>query len=410
MGILRSIILQVLMLTAAGVQASSIVLNTYLSAPYQIRTNQGLEGSSVRTLKCIFRSMQQPFELQLMPRERAIYEVEQTRADGFFSAIHMARAEPFARRSAPLALEKWYWYSNRDPAETLAGSPLPRTGAIRGSNQLAWLREQGVQVDQLASSTGQLLRLLDRGRIDRFIADQRTLRTELTQQSVSLRPGFEQFYKYATLGVYFSNAVLEREPLLLQRFNREVFYCLDETPTLNEAERVRLATLHGELYGHWPQLSQILEAAKQQNTAHAQLTLKDIIALDNQWLEQRAVGASTLADVVLGRPVSRWLRTQQRESSGLITEVILTDRHGLIVAASESTTDYWQGDEAKFSEAFFSKDDVPYLGALNYDQSSEAYQVHISVPVRTDGEVIGVLIIGLNIERALLEAGLRSTL
>lgn len=406
MSMARSISLLALSLVALTTEAAPIILNTDVSPPYQIRTPEGLEGSSVRTLECVFESMQQAYEIKILPWERAIYEVEQNRADGFFSATQMPRAEPYATLSAPLALEKWFWYSNTDSA--VKPTARPRTGAIRGSNQLAWLLEKGTEVDQVVGTTEQLLQLLDRGRIDRFLADQSTLRTVLTQQPVQLRPGFEQFYKYATLGVYFSNRLLAREPDLLQRFNRQVYYCLAETPALHAAEKKQIAQLHRDLYQSWADNRVLIDAVRQQNREHVQLHTREILALDRQWVKETKTGSAPIADALLARPFSAWLKTQQAESNGLITEIMATDRLGLLVAASERTTDYWQGDEAKFSEAFFAINNEAYIGTLQYDQSSQAYQVHISEQIRDPDtkEVIGTLIIGLNIERALLKSDL----
>ena len=405
MGMVRLITLMALLSSVPAVQAAPLILNTDHFPPYQIRTSQGLEGSSVLALQCVFNALQQAYEIKVMPWERAIHEVEKNRADGFFSATRMPRAEPYATLSAPLALEKWYWYSNTDPASAHLGASGPRIGAIRGSNQLAWLLEQGIEVDQLVGTNEQLLKLLDRGRIDRFLADRRTLRTELTKHSVNMRPRFEQFYKYATLGVYFSNSLLAREPTLLEQFNRQVFYCLAETPALDQSEQTRILSLHEALFGPWPGRPELLDAIRQQNRHHAQLGIPEILALDQQWLTESSSADRALSDGLLARPASAWLRAQQQASDGLITEIMLTDRLGLLVAASERTTDYWQGDEHKFSEAFFAVDNAPYVGPVEFDQSSEAYQVHISIGIRDpkNNELIGTLITGLDIERALLK-------
>lgn len=404
----RSITSMALFLLVSTTQAAPLVLNTDHFPPYQIRTSHGLEGSSVLALQCVFDSLQQAYEIKVMPWERAIHEVEKNRADGFFSATRMSRAEPYATLSAPLALEKWYWYSDTDLSSTQVDASRLRTGAIRGSNQLAWLLEHGIEVDQLVGTNEQLLKLLDRGRIDRFLADRSTLRTELTKHSVNMRPRFEQFYKYATLGVYFSNSLLASQPTLLEAFNRQVFYCLAETPSLDGAEQAKVVSLYEQLSGHWPGRPELLEAVRQQNRDHAQLGTADVLALDRQWLAENGSPARPLSDALLARPTSAWLRAQQQASDGLITEIMLTDRLGLLVAASERTTDYWQGDEHKFSEAFFAVGATPYLGPLEYDQSSQAYQVHISIAIRDpgDNELIGTLIIGLDIERALLKAGM----
>ncbi|WVM93966.1 hypothetical protein ULG90_09755 [Halopseudomonas pachastrellae] len=63
-------------------------------------------------LACIFEAMNLQYEIRVLPWERAIHEVSDDKADGFFSATSMNRASNFATLSAPLALEKWYWYSN----------------------------------------------------------------------------------------------------------------------------------------------------------------------------------------------------------------------------------------------------------------------------------------------------------
>ncbi|MBQ0741976.1 MAG: hypothetical protein KBT85_01655, partial [Pseudomonas sp.] len=62
----------------------------------------------------------------------------------------------------------------------------------------------------------------------------------------------------------------------------------------------------------------------------------------------------------------------------------------------------------KFSEAFFNRTDAAYQGRLEYDQSAQGYQVHISSQIRdpASNEVIGVLIIGLDIQRVLQANGL----
>ena len=123
--------------------------------------------------------------------------------------------------------------------------------------------------------------------------------------------------------------------------------------------------------------------------------------------DERGTQDSPLIDQVTSTELSQRLAEQQRDSNGLITEIIVTDRFGLNVGVSEITTDYWQGDEAKFSEAFFNRTNAIYEGQLEYDQSTQGYQVHISSQIRdpASDEIIGVLIIGLDIQRVLQANG-----
>lgn len=421
----------------SGTPASAedtLILTTDIFPPYQVREGEELGGTSVQALDCIFKTLRQPYSIRVMPWERAIYEVSQGKADGFFSATSTRRADRFAVLSAPLALEKWYWYSNQDraPVRPQEGSAIegpgadsqeaqrgaaqreaaprsagPRIGAVRGSNQLAWLLDGGYEVEQQVRSTEQLLQLLELGRIDTFLADQSTLRTTLTKLPLALRPEYERFQQYSTLGVYFSKRYLDTRTDFMQQFNKQIYACLKEIPVLTEQEREQLLTAHQQLFHAWPARPDIIAAVQAQNRRHQNLTIPDIIKLDRQWLDERGTQTRPLIDQVTSTELSQRLAEQQVDSNGLITEIIVTDRFGLNVGVSEITTDYWQGDEAKFSEAFFNRTNAIYEGQLEYDQSTQGYQVHISSQIRdpASDEIIGVLIIGLDIQRVLQANG-----
>lgn len=412
-----------------AIAADTLILTTDIFPPYQVREGEELGGTSVQALDCIFKTLRQPYSIRVMPWERAIYEVSQGKADGFFSATSTRRANRFAVLSAPLALEKWYWYSNQDRAaerpqagrsidepgadsqeasrDAAQRKPALRIGAVRGSNQLAWLLDGGYEVEQQVRSTEQLLQLLELGRIDTFLADQSTLRTTLTKLPLALRPEYERFQQYSTLGVYFSKRYLDTRTDFMQQFNKQIYACLKEIPVLTEQEREQLLTAHQQLFHAWPARPDIIAAVQAQNRRHQNLTIPDIMKLDQQWLDERGTQDSPLIDQVTSTELSQRLAEQQRDSNGLITEIIVTDRFGLNVGVSEITTDYWQGDEAKFSEAFFNRTNAIYEGQLEYDQSTQGYQVHISSQIRdpASDEIIGVLIIGLDIQRVLQANG-----
>ncbi|RHW23146.1 transporter substrate-binding domain-containing protein [Pseudomonas jilinensis] len=390
-------------------------LNTDIFPPYQVKEGDQLGGSSVTALSCIFKALAQPYEIRVLPWERAIHEVSQGRADGFFSATRTRRANEFAQLSAPLALEKWYWYSNNpehplEPRRT--SDPQLKIGGIRGSNQVAWLEKQGVEVNTLVGNTRQLLQLLERGRIDAFLADQRTLRIELTPLPLGLRPRHQHFQQYTNLGVYFADDFLHRHPSFLSRFNDEVFHCIPEMATLTAEERERIQVLHQQLFADWPGKPEIIEAVLEQNRRHQQLDVTRIIQLDQQWIAETSQHERPLINSVLAHPLSHWLTDQQIRHNGLITEVMVTDYLGLNVAVSEITTDYWQGDEAKFTESFFASNTTPFMGPLEYDQSTQGFQVHVSSQIidPISGKVVGVLVIGLDIELALRMNGISGEL
>ena len=74
------------------------------------------------------------------------------------------------------------------------------------------------------------------------------------------------------------------------------------------------------------------------------------------------------------------------------------DAQGLNVAASGLTSDYWQGDEAKFTETYGKGAGAVHFGEVEFDESSQTYQAQISVTV-TDpatGQPIGAITVGVD--------------
>ena len=74
------------------------------------------------------------------------------------------------------------------------------------------------------------------------------------------------------------------------------------------------------------------------------------------------------------------------------------DQRGLNVAASHATSDYWQGDEAKFTQSFGLGAGAIHCGDIEFDESSQTYQGQVSVSI-VDPEtqaVIGAITFGLN--------------
>jgi hypothetical protein len=80
------------------------------------------------------------------------------------------------------------------------------------------------------------------------------------------------------------------------------------------------------------------------------------------------------------------------------TELFLTDNQGANVAAYPATSDYWQGDEDKFYEAYVGNGLV-WVGELEYDESTRKYAVQVSVPVYDHSDTMsGVLVAGLVVD------------
>jgi hypothetical protein len=143
----------------------------------------------------------------------------------------------------------------------------------------------------------------------------------------------------------------------------------------------------------------IVTAISGANAANAALSPTDIQTLDGQWRAE--VGKdSTLIKGIAENPTSAVLRDLVAVSDGKVTEVILMDAQGLNVAVSDVTSDYWQGDEDKFTQTYAVGPTAMHISEVEFDESSQTYQAQVSFTV-TDpatGQAIGAATIGLNAE------------
>lgn len=144
----------------------------------------------------------------------------------------------------------------------------------------------------------------------------------------------------------------------------------------------------------------LIDAIKAQNAAHAALSQADIDALDQKWRAETESDAKPMIDGVLASPLSAFLKGKQEASGALITEVFVTDNKGLNVGQSDVTSDYWQGDEAKWTESFGAGPDGLFVDEAEKDESTQMLQSQASVAIKdpATGEAIGAVTIGINLD------------
>ena len=82
----------------------------------------------------------------------------------------------------------------------------------------------------------------------------------------------------------------------------------------------------------------------------------------------------------------------------LVAEVILMDAKGANVCVSRETSDYWQGDEAKWQKTFVEGREV-LVEEPAEDASAGVFAVQLSVPVVDKGRRIGALCLTLKVRR-----------
>ncbi|WP_187430979.1 hypothetical protein ROLI_022010 [Roseobacter fucihabitans] len=150
----------------------------------------------------------------------------------------------------------------------------------------------------------------------------------------------------------------------------------------------------------WAQGANVVDAINAQNTQTSGASAAQIEEWDTQWRGEVGAASQPLISEVMGHPLSAFLSEQVEAAGGRITEIFVMDAAGLNVAASDVTSDYWQGDEDKHAKTYGAGAGAVFVDEVEFDESAQTYQGQVSVAL-TDpatGAVIGAMTIGLNAE------------
>lgn len=139
-----------------------------------------------------------------------------------------------------------------------------------------------------------------------------------------------------------------------------------------------------------------IEAVHSQNARKA--TLDDIQQLDEKWRSTPGIAPymTELMDSACGERLKS-LKAGQRYFS----EMFVVDNQGANVCMSDKTSDYWQGDESKFTKSFTGGTGTVFVDDVKFDDSTQTYVVQASVPVVDGGKAIGVLVVSVDVDMAL---------
>lgn len=90
----------------------------------------------------------------------------------------------------------------------------------------------------------------------------------------------------------------------------------------------------------------------------------------------------------------KFLKAKAEEGKEAYPEAFLSGAQGEKVAFIEKTSSYIHKGMPKFDVPFGGK---AWQGKPEFDESSQAHQVQVGVPVLSGGKPIGVLVVGLNV-------------
>jgi hypothetical protein len=79
-----------------------------------------------------------------------------------------------------------------------------------------------------------------------------------------------------------------------------------------------------------------------------------------------------------------------------VVEAFVMNDRGTLVCSMAETTDYWQGDEAKWQRTFVDGKDA-YVEDPAFDASTGKYAIQVSVPIADGAKRIGAVTLTLKL-------------
>lgn len=138
----------------------------------------------------------------------------------------------------------------------------------------------------------------------------------------------------------------------------------------------------------------IVAAVKAENAKNK--TLDQIKAMDEKW--KSTAGIADYMKAMVTSECGKRLKAIL-ESKPFYAEIFVMDNQGANVAMTDKTSDYWQGDEAKFKKSYNGGNGAVFVDEVEFDDSTQAYLCQVSVPVRDGDQVIGAITVGIDVDK-----------
>jgi hypothetical protein len=152
----------------------------------------------------------------------------------------------------------------------------------------------------------------------------------------------------------------------------------------------------------------IIMSVQAENERRDGISQAEIDALDKQWRAETTSKDQPLMAATLTSPASSYLMELQARSIGLYAALFVTDRHGLNVGQSIATSDYWQGDEAKFTKTALVGPDALFIDEPEYLPDLGIWAVQVNFPLVENDQVIGAATVEINLTELSRRAGFAS--
>lgn len=124
------------------------------------------------------------------------------------------------------------------------------------------------------------------------------------------------------------------------------------------------------------------------------ISLEEIKRIDKEWVD--AEDELPIHTQVMGNSCAKEISKLAKQLKAM-GETFVMDNQGANVGQNALTSDYWQGDEAKWQKAYNEGKGGVVIGDVKLDKSTNRVEQKVSLPIiDEDGNVIGAVCIGLD--------------
>lgn len=369
-----------------------IVIATHTSTPSPSSIASISNNNVDPVLTCIFDKMGYSFEVYNLPWARAKKELERGSVDAiFFTASNEILP---GINTNPIYLDRWMAYGINKNSFHLEGKSV---GTLRGSNLSNWLATQNTANQMKATSVEQLIGLLSAGRFDYFVANYEQIEAQDT--GITDVENLNRFFiKYQATGVTFSLQAVDKWADVKDQFDNQITLCNPSITQLNHAEKSEVTS-----FMHYVVMSKVLAKVFPLKGDFSEkvsgLSPEEVMRRDDEWKEAFIAKRLTgLMQNVLNNELSLALQEIHSNTPNIV-ELFITDKNGVLLGASEITSDYYQGDENKIIE--LNSTDF-YISDVHFDESTRHFQVHFSMRIPNSAGLI--LVAGLTLEDLIIHS------
>lgn len=356
--------------------------------------------SEIDVVRCAFDQLDNvEASIHILPWPRLRRMAWNGKLDAWFPDIRDSASQVFGQMSIPLSVDEVYLYYRSEIApitlNDLWDSPIL---VVQDSLEDRWLESTGHNDFFKVRGYDSLIRAFLVGRANYMVLNRSHLLALSDERVEALSDRHRQFLGYLQQGVYFDKTRLAANPDLLSRFNRGLRGCRSDASVLPESN-IHVLDAWVPIIQTWTRNTILLQHLQRLNDDRSSWPAEEVEAIEAAWRQTdhplQEPDLIQHLDPELARQLSQW----QEQQNGVVSEIFVTDANGWLAATVEATSDFIQSDERIF-QSVADGDRRWHVSTIRYDESSQLFQSQISIPVLEDGTLLGVLVVGIDVETA----------